>query len=376
MSEQDTPRFGIDPYLDWIANEGLIVHEDYGIYLTDVETAMWPRFGVPGAAIHCKGRGDFATMFLFDLPPGGATEPMQHLFEKVVYVLEGTGSTQLEFEDGSKRSFEWGQGAMFAIPLNAKYRHFNGSGQTRARIVGTTNMPLIMNTFFNDEFIFNTKFAFKERLGKEEYFDGQGDLHKVSAGKNMWETNFVPNLNDLELLPWGERGQGSSNIMFVMANGLMHAHMSEVAVGTYKKAHKHMAGTHVMVVSGQGYSLMWFEDQQDYLRIDWKHGLAFPPAEKQMHQHFNTGGKPARYFATGVGSLKYPLLTAKRRTAGTLNDGKKAAVSLSTKLGGDQIEYHEQDPYIHSLYKKELAASGVELVLEDSKIPVLEGVEV
>ena len=68
---EDKPRYGVDAYLDWVAKEGLPVVEDYGIDLFKVETAMWPRAGVKSAAVHLKGRGDFANMFLFDIPPGG-----------------------------------------------------------------------------------------------------------------------------------------------------------------------------------------------------------------------------------------------------------------------------------------------------------------
>ena len=152
MDAQVKPRYGIDPYLEWVKAEGIPVAEDYGIDLFAVETAMWPRFGVKAAACHLKGRGDFANMFVFDIPPGGATAPQRHLYEEVVYVLEGTGSTQLDFGDGRKRSFEWGPRSMFAIPLNAKYRHFNGSGRNRALIVSTTDLPLVMNVFHNDTF--------------------------------------------------------------------------------------------------------------------------------------------------------------------------------------------------------------------------------
>ena len=63
-------RYGVDAYLDWVEKEGLPVAEDYGIDLFKVETAMWPRTGVKSAAVHLKGRGDFANMFVFDLPPG------------------------------------------------------------------------------------------------------------------------------------------------------------------------------------------------------------------------------------------------------------------------------------------------------------------
>src|ERR1700730_19333181 len=101
MDEQAAKlRYGIDPYLEWVKKEGLPVGEDDGIYLFDVETRLWPRFGVKAAACHLKGRGDFANMFLFEIPPGSSTTPQRHLYEEVVYVLAGTGSTQLQFSDG------------------------------------------------------------------------------------------------------------------------------------------------------------------------------------------------------------------------------------------------------------------------------------
>src|SRR5258707_4926941 len=149
MSEHK-PRYGVDAYLDWVEAEGLSVFEDYAVDLFAVETATWPRYGVKAAAVHLKGRGDFANMVVFDLPPGGATAPQRHLYEDVVYVLEGNGSTQIEFADGAKKSFEWGPRSLFAIPLNARHRHFNGSGRARALIVSTTDLPLVMNTFHDE----------------------------------------------------------------------------------------------------------------------------------------------------------------------------------------------------------------------------------
>jgi quercetin dioxygenase-like cupin family protein len=364
MTNQAPALYGIDAYLDWVSKEGIPVTEDYGIDLFKVETALWPRYGVKGAAVHLKGRGDFASMFLFDLPPGMATTPQRHLYEEVVYVLEGSGSTQLEFGDGRKRSFEWGPKSMFAIPLNAKHRHFNGSGRERALIVSTTDLPLVMNTFHNDRFIFTNEFDFADRAGKNEYYSGEGDLITVRPGNHMWETNFVPDLASIELKSWGDRGAGGTNIMFVLADGTMHAHISEMPVGTYKKGHRHGPGFHVMCVTGQGYSLLWFEGGMDFLRIDWGHGVVFPPADRQFHQHFNTSAYPARYLATGVGGLRYPLTYAQRRSLLGVKPGEKGAVSTSIKEGGDQIEYDDQDPRIHRLWLEEMKAHDVEPKME------------
>src|SRR6516165_2847912 len=93
---EEKARYGVDPYLDWLAGEGIPVTEDYGVDLFAVDTAPWPRYGAAGAAVHLKGRGDFANMLLFDIGPGQSMVPQRHIYEEVVYVLEGHGSTQLE----------------------------------------------------------------------------------------------------------------------------------------------------------------------------------------------------------------------------------------------------------------------------------------
>ena len=358
MSEATQPRYGVDPYLDWVKKEGLPVAEDYALDLFEVETAEWPRYGVKGAAAHLKGRGDFCNMFVLELPPGKSTIPQRHLYEDVYYVLEGRGSTQIEFDDGQKRNFEWGPKSLFSIPLNARHRHFNGSGAERALLATTTNLPMIINVFHNERFVFDTPFDFIDRAGKSEYFAGEGDLITVRPGNHMWETNFVTDLAALELKSWGDRGAGGTNIMFVLADGIMHAHISEMPVGTYKKGHRHGPSFHVMCVTGHGYSLLWFEGQKDFLRVDWKHGTVFPPADQQFHQHFNTSSHPARYLATAVGGLRYPLMVTQRHAL-LGKDGQKQGVSLSLKEGGGQIEYEDQDPRIHRLWLEEMKKNNV-----------------
>jgi mannose-6-phosphate isomerase-like protein (cupin superfamily) len=357
MSPQ--PRYGVDPYLDWLKQEGLPLTEHYGVDLFTVETRPWARYGVNAAAVHLKGRGDFCNMFLFDIPPGGSTAPQRHLYEDVMYVLEGRGSTEITLPDGRKRSFEWGPKSLFAIPLNARHRLFNASGRERALVVSTTDLPLVLNTFHNEKFVFDNDFDFSERAGKDDYYSGEGDLITVKPGNHMWETNFVPDLAGIDLKSWGDRGAGGSNIMFVLADGTMHAHISEMPVGTYKKGHRHGPSFHVMCVTGQGYSLLWYENEKDFLRIDWQHGTVFPPCDRQFHQHFNTSNAPARYLATAVGGLRYPLTFAQRRSLLGAKPGETGAVSLSLKQGGDQIEYEDQDPRIHEIWLNELKKHGV-----------------
>ena len=358
MSNTNAPRIMIDSYLEWLKTEGIPVTEDLGIDLFKVETKPWARFDVNGAAVHLKGRGDFLNMFLLDIPPAASTSPQQHLYEEVVYVLAGQGSTTIEVADGRKHTFEWGTKSMFAIPLNTKYRHFNGSGSERALLVSTTSLPVVMNMFHNEKFIFNNGWQFEERIGDSKYFAGEGDFIPVRPGNHMWETNFVPDLAAIELKPWSERGAGGANIMFILADGTMHAHISEMPAGTYKKGHRHAADFHVMCVTGTGYSLLWYEGEPDLHRVDWQHGTVFAPPDQMFHQHFNTSPKPARYLATAYGSLRYPFTESKRKSL-------FGGVSTSVKLGGAQIEYEDQSPRIHQLYEEATRKNGVTVKMSE-----------
>jgi mannose-6-phosphate isomerase-like protein (cupin superfamily) len=357
MAEENRARLRLNPYNDWVEREGLIVHEGLSCDLLTAETKFWPRLGVPGAAVHLRGRGDFSNLFLIDIPPGASTETQRHLYEEVVYVVEGRGSTQLEFEDGRTHSFEWQPRSMFAIPLNAKYRLHNGDGKNRAVLGTVTSMPLMMKIFHNDSFIFENTHFFEDRIGKDTHYNGSGDLTMIRPGSNIWETNFVPDLGSIELHAWNERGAGSSNLMFILADSNMHAHVSQIQAGTYKKAHRHGAGRHVFTVTGKGYSLLWYEGQKEWERVDWRPGVVFPPVENQFHQHFVTSKEPSRYMATGTSNQRYPLTEAARTNSGT--DAEQGAVARSVKDGGGQIEYEDQDPRIHALWLEEMEKNGV-----------------
>lgn len=339
-----------DPYLEWTAREGLPIAEGFGVDLRKVETSMWPRLGVPGAFVHLNGRGDFMSLFVIDLPPGGKCSPQRHLFEEVVYVLSGHGSTTVELE-GKKHSFEWGPNSLFALPLNIPYQHFNGSGSESVRLVSANNLTLMMNVIHDEAFIFANPTVFKGRMGDPGYFDGEGQRLETTKGRYLWETNFVSDVTAFKLEAWEQRGARSKNIRFALADGVMHVHTSEMEVGTYKKGHRHGPDFHVLVTVGEGYSLFWHEDDDDFTRVDWHPGVVFAPTDGIFHQHFNTSPQPARYMAIALGSLRYPLTLDKRRIF--------VGVDVDVKKGGAQIEYTDQDLRIHTLYLSELAARRV-----------------
>ena len=128
----------------------------------------------------------------------------------------------------------------------------------------------------------------------------------------------------------------------------MSAHISEFPVGTYKKAHRHGSGAHVVIIGGEGYSLMWPEGEP-IQRFDWRDGSVVVPPENWFHQHFNTGATPARYLALKARGRKH------LRPWGS----KIYAVDQSVAGGGDQIEYEDEDPKIRRMFEEALAKNGV-----------------
>jgi hypothetical protein len=81
-----------------------------------------------------------------------------------------------------------------------------------------------------------------------------------------------------------ERGQGNSRVELQLAENAMQRHISEFEVGTYKKAHRHGPGSHVVMLNGRGYTLMWkenvkYSESKTQARVDWKEGSLFVPPD-------------------------------------------------------------------------------------------------
>jgi mannose-6-phosphate isomerase-like protein (cupin superfamily) len=353
---QAEPGYLVDPYKDWAEGEGIPIHLDFGHDLLALETAPWERYGARGCFAHTKGMGDFMSNYVLEVEPRKNTEVVRHLYEAFFFVLAGHGSTVVWLPDGTQRTFEFGPKALFAIPLNCKYQVFNGSSAEPLRLSVTNNAPLTINLYHNLDFVFANEFAFSDRVSNPKYFDGEGqhNVYNQSSVKvqNVWETNFVHDLTSFKLYEFEGRGKGSMNVNFVLAEGTMHSHVSQMPVGRYKKGHRHAAGTHVHAVDGSGYSLLWYEGDEDFVELPWRHGIMYTPPFWMYHQHFNTGDTPARYVACSLGSRRYPFIALRRRSA-------EGAGAVSVSKGGRQIEYEEQDPRVHRKFLEELAKTGV-----------------
>jgi len=340
------PLERIDAYEQWQRSEGVPVVK--GFYIEDLnalELDRWERKGGSGAIVNLEGTGGVNDMHVVEIGPGRASEPERHIYEEMIYVLSGRGSTQAWYDERHKASFEWGPGSLFAVPVNADYRIFNSSGVQPARYASVTNAPTIISLFHNAGFVFNNPYQFEDRFGgQDDYFAREGTLHR---GRTL-ETNFVANVHTIQLHDWKARGGGGTNVMIELAQNSMGAHVSQFRPGTYKKAHRHGPGAHVIILDGVGFSLLWREGDESWKKCDWRPGAVVVPPENWFHEHFNTGPDPARYLA-----LRFTGLHYKQR--GAFQSG---ASDVSVKQGGAQIEYEDEDPKIHALFERELASHG------------------
>jgi len=337
------------PYELWQEGEGLPIF--CGLSVEDLRTfplAPWKRKGVSGAFINLQGAGRTCDAYVCEVPPKGQTQPQRHLFEELIYILQGCGATTVWNGDGPRPTFEWQEGTLFSPPLNSWHQHFNVQGNIPARYLALTDAPQMISRFRNLDFIFNNPFTFKDRFdGAKGYFSAAG---REIPSHRTWEANLIPDIPGLRLRDRSPRGQGASGIRLHLAANTMSAHIEEYPVGTYPRAHRHGPGAHILILSGEGYSFFW-EEGKAKTRIDWRPGSLFVPPANWFHQHFNPGKEPARYLALKPWGFTYQV-----------EDLFKTDQDL--KSGGTQIDYRDQDPEIQAIFVVECRKRGTEVKIE------------
>ncbi len=332
------------PYTRWVADEGLDIMSSLFVpNLHTVDLKNWARRGGKGVYLNHDASRTSNDCYVCEITPGGELAPQRQLFEEMIYVLDGRGSTTVKNGAGVKLSFEWKAGAIFAIPLNTTHQHFNGSGSQPARFVAVTNGPPIINAFGDTSFVFNTDFDFKNRFaGESNYFANGGEQKGL-----LLDTNFVADAVNLPLISAKERGAGGGHIRFSMAKGSMNSHISQFPTATYKKAHAHGPGAHVIIMSGSGFSLMAPEGEP-LNRYEWQEGAMIVPPNMWFHQHFNTGSTPARYLAFKAEGVSI------RNAQGV------PKAWISRRVGGDQIDYADESPQVRQTFADALAKVGLQ----------------
>lgn len=334
-------------YFEWQQTQNIPIHDTFFLESLDtVDLQPWVLFGGKGCFVNLTD-SFLVGSFILEIPPGQSLKPMHHLFEAQVYVVSGNGQTTIQQPGQPATRVNWQKRSLFSPPLNTTYQHHNMDNEAPARLLVVNNAPLIMSLFHDEEFVFGDTYAFTKRYdGAEDYFTRPAEY----LGSRLARVNFIRDVNKMDLYDWEIRGKGAKTTFLTLSSNTLAAHVSSFDVGTYKKAHRHGAGAHVVMLNGSGYSLLW-KDGEPRRRVDWTAGTMFAPPEWAWHQHFNTSGEPARYLAIRNNNPEHPL----RMGLPSFRNGE------GTQFGGTQIEFADEDPEIYEIYAQELEKNGVQI---------------
>ena len=356
------------PYDIFMESEEIPCFRDIGIgNVQKLPLKPWKRKGGKGTYIQLHGTESKWGCYLVEVPPRGALNPEKHLYEEVYFVVEGRGSTEVWQEgDSKKHTFEWQEGSIFSIPMNAHHRIVN-AGSAPAVLLGGTTAPIVMNTLQSMDAIFDCPMVFRDRFsGADDYYKYKDDVEPDPVrGLAMRRTNFVPDGVNCELPLDNRRSPGFRRVEPFMTNNTFYFWLGQHETGRYSKAHAHTSAAVLICIKGKGYTHTWPEHlgvnpwkdghEDQVRRIDYEPvGMisAAPGGARWYHQHFGVSKDPLRLMAW----------------FGPWNPGREAGPPGSKHIdytgmditeGGSAIPYWMEDPKVKRDWEGVLAKEGV-----------------
>jgi len=357
------------PYDSFMEAEGIPIYRDIGVKRAqDLPMKPWKRLGGRGSYIQLYGTEGLWGSYVAEIPAGGALNVERHLYEKIVLILDGRGSTEVWQEGQTKKqTFEWQKGSLFSIPLNAFHRFVNATNSPAIMLCGTS-APNIMNLVDNPRFVFDCPFNFSERYaGDEDFFKPQEDLAPDPVrGLAMRRTNFVPDVITTDLPLDNRRSPGYRRVEPHMAGNKFYLWVGQHETGRYSKAHKHASAAVLICLKGKGYTYTWPESlgmrpwengKGEFVkRQDYEFGgmvTAAPMSGDWFHQHFGVSKDPLRL------SAWFGPNNSRSRKPGVPGEAITDRGAIDIKQGGDAIPYNEEDPYLRKEFEATLAQEGL-----------------
>jgi len=253
----------------------------------------WAERNLDAVFVDLIGAESLAGMFVFDLKPGASSKRWRQVADETFYVLSGNGSTTIETPSGTI-SFEWGERALFAIPLNCPYVLHNGSGTQKARLVSVNTLPIVYSLYRDPAFVFGTNHDFA-RLDPKQVADPtratlyHPDEKHVRTAVDLYDTLLIPDVLRLQRTESRERGENSTAVYIETAKSSISDHVAEIPGRAFFNPHRHGPSAYVFTLTGKGYSLLW-QDAGAFIRYDWPEndvGVVVPP-NMWWHGHFVT----------------------------------------------------------------------------------------
>ncbi len=358
------------PYDSYMESQEIPIYREIGISkVQNLALKPWKRQGGNGCFIQLYGTEGLWGMYVIEVPGGGALNVEKHLYEKVMYVIEGRGTTEVWWdgeEKTTKQTFEWQKGSMFTAPMNTMHRIVNASSSP-ALILAGTSAPNVMNLADDLNFVFNCGQTFKHRYdGGTDYFKPKEDLAPDPVrGLAMRRTNLLPDIVNCELPLDNRRSPGYRRIEPHMGGNRFYQWIGQHETGRYSKAHSHGSAAVLICLRGKGYTYTWpakigmhpfSEGKMDEVkRVDYEPvGMvsAAPMAGDWFHQHFGVSAEPLRltaWFGPNNARGRKPAVPGMKN----MDMG-----AIDIRDGGSAIPYDEEDPYIRKEFEETLKKNG------------------
>ena len=166
------------PYDDYMQTQRIPIYRGIGVRrVQDMPLKPWSRMGGNGSFIQLYGTEGRWGCYVVEVPGAGALNAERHMYEEIMVVVEGRGTTEIWTDDQKQpHTFEWQRGSMFSIPLNTCHRIINAASSPALILVAST-APNVMNLFRDIEWVFNCPATFPSRFdGSDNYFKPKDDI--------------------------------------------------------------------------------------------------------------------------------------------------------------------------------------------------------
>jgi hypothetical protein len=335
----------------WMEEQDVPIHRGFYIEdLREIEVAEWRLRHMKTAFVQLMGMEGINELRVTELAPGETTEPFKFGLDEIVYVLEGRGLTTVwGDEGGEKKTFEWSPRSMFFLPRHFTHQFSNTSGQNRVRLMHYNYLGLVLSGCDTPDFFFNNPYKSAPMPADNIFAEAKAYENPAGRGRRMvWYGNFFPDMQAWDRLePFWGRGAGGSVVGIQFPNSEASCHMSVFPAQTYKKGHRHGPGRAIVIPGGEGYSILWQNENAEKVIVPWHEASLFTPPNRWFHQHFNLGTGPGRYLAL------HPL----PQFAGHAEQIEDRA--------RDQFEYPNEDPMIRERFEAELAKRGMKSLMPE-----------
>ena len=298
----------------------------------------WPRFGVKGAAVpSARAAATSPTCSCSSCRPGGSTTPQRHLYEEVD--LRARRQRHDAARVRRRHASAASNGARAACSRSRSTPSTGTStaaARERALLVTTTNLPLVMNIFHNERVHLRHRLRVRRphRQGRST-IPARAISCMIRPGNHMWETNFVPDLGSDRAASLGRSRRRLAPTSCSCSPTAPCTRTSRRCRSARTRRPTATApASHVMCVTGNGYSLLWYEGEQGFhaRRLEARHRVpagraAVPPALQHQPPARRAISRPA----SAACAIRSPAI--KRRSSASL-DARREERGVAQRQGG------------------------------------------